>query len=60
LTWSQVVYTGTVRALLEMGFFEALPLDGTDLSANVLAEKLKVEKDLLSMISLICDLYSEF
>jgi len=30
-----------------MGIFEALPLDGTALSADVLAEKLSVEKDLL-------------
>ena len=36
-----------MRALVEMGVFEALPIDGTSLSANVLAEKLKVEKDLL-------------
>jgi hypothetical protein len=30
-----------------MGVFEALPMDGTGLPAYVLAEKLKVEKDLL-------------
>ncbi|KAE9367267.1 o-methyltransferas-like protein [Stipitochalara longipes BDJ] len=42
-----VAYTGAVRALIEMGVFEALPLDGTSLSADVLAEKLTVEKDLL-------------
>ncbi|PMD29394.1 o-methyltransferas-like protein [Hyaloscypha variabilis F] len=42
-----VAYTGAVRALVEMGIFEALPLDGTSLSADVLAEKLSVEKDLL-------------
>jgi hypothetical protein len=30
-----------------MGIFEALPLDGSSLSADVLAEKLNVEKDLL-------------
>jgi len=36
-----------VRALIEMGVFEALPMDGTSLSADVLAKNLKVEKDLL-------------
>jgi hypothetical protein len=34
-----------------MGIFEALPLDGTSLSADVLAEKLNVEKDLLGSIN---------
>jgi hypothetical protein len=33
-----------------MGIFEALPLDGSSLSADVLAEKLDVEKDLLGTI----------
>jgi hypothetical protein len=47
LTCLQVAYTGAVRALVEMGVFEALPMDGTSLSADILAEKLKVEKDLL-------------
>lgn len=40
-------YTGAVRALLEMGVFEALPLDGTGVPRKELAEKLKVEEDLL-------------
>jgi hypothetical protein len=46
-----------VRALLEMGIFDALPPDGSSLSADVLAEKLKVEKDLLSRTSPLCDVY---
>lgn len=37
-----------MRALLEMGVFEKLPLDGTGLSADALAEELGVERDLLS------------
>lgn len=32
---------------MEMGVFEALPLDGTPVTATVLAENLGVEKDLL-------------
>lgn len=46
-----MAYTGAVRALVEMGIFEALPLDGTSLSADMLSEKLNVEKDLLGRIS---------
>ncbi|PMD32529.1 o-methyltransferas-like protein [Hyaloscypha variabilis F] len=42
-----IAFIGAVRALLEMGIFDALPPDGSSLSADVLAEKLKVEKDLL-------------
>jgi hypothetical protein len=33
-----------------MGIFEALPLDGTSLSADALAEKLNVEKDLIDTV----------
>jgi hypothetical protein len=40
-----------VGALVEMGIFEALPLDGTSLSADVLSEELTVEKDLLGTAS---------
>jgi hypothetical protein len=43
-----MAFTGAMRALLEMGLFEALPSDGTGLPADALAEKLNVEKDLLS------------
>ncbi|KAE9372596.1 o-methyltransferas-like protein [Stipitochalara longipes BDJ] len=45
-----MTYTGVVRALLEIGLFEALPPDGTGLPAEVLAEKLNVEKELLTRL----------
>ena len=57
MTSLQIAFIGAVRALLEMGIFEALPPDGTGLSADVLAEKLKVEKDLLSRTSSLCGVY---
>lgn len=53
LTSSQVAFTGAVRALQEAGVFEALPIDGTGVSADILAEKVNVEKDLLSKISFV-------
>jgi len=40
-------HTGSVRALLEMGVFSALPLDGSSVKAQELAEKLKVDPVLL-------------
>ncbi|KAL1966251.1 hypothetical protein VTN77DRAFT_4604 [Rasamsonia byssochlamydoides] len=48
--WSHfenVANTSAVRAVLEMGVFEALPKDCTPMKASDLAERLKVEKDLL-------------
>ena len=42
-----------MRALLEMGIFEELPLDGTGLSADVLANELRVERDLLGRMPYI-------
>lgn len=36
-----------MRAVLEMGVFDALPTDGSSSSATALAEKLGVEKELL-------------
>ncbi|ESZ91778.1 hypothetical protein SBOR_7848 [Sclerotinia borealis F-4128] len=41
------VHSGTLRAVLEMGIFDALPTDGSSASATLLAEKLGVEKELL-------------
>ncbi|RFU31747.1 hypothetical protein B7463_g4589, partial [Scytalidium lignicola] len=41
------VYTGCLRAVMEMGVFEALPPDGSPASATALAEKLRVDKNLL-------------
>lgn len=44
---------------MEMGVFEALPADGSPASATALSEKLKVEKDLLGMLS-PTNLHSKF
>ncbi|KAG4027317.1 hypothetical protein MFRU_031g00650 [Monilinia fructicola] len=41
------VHSGVLRAVLEMGVFDALPADGSSYSATTLAEKLGVEKELL-------------
>lgn len=41
-----------------MGVVEALPIDGTSISATALAEKLQVDKTLLS--KLIIQLFEEF
>jgi hypothetical protein len=43
----QAVHTGCLRAVMEMGVFEALPVDGSPATATNLAETLSVEKDLL-------------
>ncbi|KAL1637491.1 hypothetical protein SLS56_000629 [Neofusicoccum ribis] len=40
-------HTGAVRALYEMGVFNALPEDGESMTAVELAKRLKVDKDLL-------------
>jgi len=40
-------YSGAVRALLEMGVFDALPKDGSSMNATDLAEKLNVDQALL-------------
>jgi hypothetical protein len=47
----QAVYTGCLRAVMEMGAFEALPTDGSSATATNLAETLSVEKDLLGEFS---------
>ncbi|CAD6445816.1 f8921658-439b-4469-aae0-2ac0945003d8 [Sclerotinia trifoliorum] len=41
------VHSGTLRTVLEMGVFDALPMDGSSSSATILAENLGVEKELL-------------
>ncbi|KAM3065358.1 hypothetical protein ACMFMG_011519 [Clarireedia jacksonii] len=41
------VHSGSLRAVLEMGVFDVIPLDGSSASASTLAKKLGVEKDLL-------------
>ncbi|PQE33396.1 O-methyltransferase protein [Rutstroemia sp. NJR-2017a WRK4] len=41
------VHSGSLRAVLEMGVFDALPQDGSSASATTLAEKLGAEKDIL-------------
>jgi hypothetical protein len=43
----QSAHAGAVRAVMEMGVFEAMPRDGSSITAAVLAQKLDVEKDLL-------------
>lgn len=47
LTPPQSAHSGALRAVLEMGVFEAIPVDATSTSATVIAEKLGVDKDLL-------------
>ncbi|KAH7057092.1 putative O-methyltransferase [Macrophomina phaseolina] len=42
-----LAYTGAVRALLEMGVFNALPSDGSSMTAAELAKRLSVDKELL-------------
>lgn len=41
------MHSGTLRTVLEMGVFDALPMDGSSSSATILAENLGVEKELL-------------
>jgi hypothetical protein len=43
----QSVHTGCLRAVMEMGIFEALPMDGSSATAETLSKKLGVEKDLI-------------
>ncbi|KAM3068498.1 hypothetical protein ACMFMG_009637 [Clarireedia jacksonii] len=40
-------YSGCLRALLEAGVFETIPLDGSNISAKELAEKTNIEEELL-------------
>ncbi|GES65192.1 O-methyltransferase, family 2 [Aspergillus terreus] len=42
-----VFHTGSLRALLEMGVFHALPVDGTGLTAVALAQALQVDRQLI-------------
>jgi hypothetical protein len=44
---------GSVRALLDMGVFETLPIDGQGMTIQALAEKVNVEEDLLSKSLLV-------
>ncbi|CZR66315.1 related to O-methyltransferase B [Phialocephala subalpina] len=47
LNFEEFFRSGSLRALLEMGVFDALPLDGSGMSASELAETLKVDEALL-------------
>jgi hypothetical protein len=47
-----VAHTGAVRALLELGVFDALPQDGTGKTADALATELKADKLVISEIFL--------
>jgi hypothetical protein len=46
------VHSGSLRAVLEMGVFDALPQDGSSATASTLAEKLGAEKDILGRFGL--------
>lgn len=46
--WAQCLRSSSVRTLLEMGVFDALPVDGSEMSAEELAKKLGVDEALLS------------
>lgn len=45
--FSQVALTGAVRALIEMGMFDALPQNGTSKTADVLAKELSADKQVI-------------
>lgn len=45
----QFIHSGCSRALLEVGVFDKLPLDGKGMPASELAEKTNMEEALLSM-----------
>lgn len=47
LTKIQFTHTGAVRALLTMGVFDELPVNGDSRTAQQLSDALKVEKQLL-------------
>ncbi|OBT66502.1 hypothetical protein VE03_03651 [Pseudogymnoascus sp. 23342-1-I1] len=40
-------HSGALRAVMEMGVFDAIPVDGSPTTATELAQKLNVDKDLL-------------
>ncbi|KFY46027.1 hypothetical protein V494_00650 [Pseudogymnoascus sp. VKM F-4513 (FW-928)] len=44
---SQIAQNAALRSAIAMGAFEAIPSDGTSISANTLAKELHVNKDLL-------------
>jgi len=43
-------YTSCCRTLLDMGVFDALPIDGMGMSAAALAEKLQADEELISKL----------
>lgn len=49
----QSSHSGALRAVMEMGVFDAIPLDGPT-TATELAQKLNADKDLLGELSQNC------
>lgn len=50
----QSATTGAARALLEMGVFEALPLNGQSCTATELSKSLGVDRVLLGGLNCLC------
>lgn len=53
----QSSHSGALRAVMEMGVFDAIPIDGSSTTATELAQKLNADKDLLSELSQNCARY---
>lgn len=49
LSWAQCLRSSSLRTLLEMGVFDALPDNGGEMSAGELANKIGVDEILLGM-----------
>jgi hypothetical protein len=49
----QSSHSGALRAVMEMGVFDAIPVDGSSTTATELAQKLNVDKNLLGKLSQI-------
>ncbi|KAL3459997.1 S-adenosyl-L-methionine-dependent methyltransferase [Aspergillus heterothallicus] len=58
--YEKTAHLGSVRALLEMGLFEELPLDGSPATTQHLADKLGVDESLLARLMRNTALYGPF
>ncbi|PGH32250.1 hypothetical protein GX50_04981 [[Emmonsia] crescens] len=58
--FENVAHTGAVRALLEMGMFQALPQDGSSKTAEALSTELKAEKELIIRLMRMATVWGPF
>lgn len=58
--FENVALTGAVRALIEMGMFDALPQNGTSKTADVLAKELSADKQVIVRLMRMVTIWGPF